>query len=75
MIQQAKIEENVEKGISGYKSSAENRDAIQEIKLDAEKGKFDNHLDTLINYIHYWHATGESINTSIRTKEKMDQLI
>jgi DNA invertase Pin-like site-specific DNA recombinase len=30
-----------EKGVSGYKVSSEKRDAIQQIKADADKGKFD----------------------------------
>jgi len=35
------IREFSEKGISGYKVSSEKRDAIQQIKAAAEKGKFD----------------------------------
>ena len=35
------IKEFSEKGISGYKVSAKDRDAIQEIQHDAALGKFD----------------------------------
>ena len=31
----------MEKGISGYKVSAEDRDQIQELKIAAERGEFD----------------------------------
>lgn len=37
--------------------------------------RFDNHVDKLLNYIRYWQASGESIKTSIRTKERMGQII
>jgi DNA invertase Pin-like site-specific DNA recombinase len=37
--------------------------------------RFDNHTDKLINYIHFWQASGESIKTSIRTKEALGQLV
>ena len=35
------VKEFSEKGVSGFKVSCEKRDAIQQIKSDAEKGKFD----------------------------------
>ncbi|MCL1832111.1 MAG: recombinase family protein [Oscillospiraceae bacterium] len=35
------IDEKLEKGVSGFKVSAENRDEIQELKKDAEDKKFD----------------------------------
>ena len=71
-----------EKGISGYKVSAKDRDAVQEIQRDAVQGKFDvllvymfdNHVDKLLNYIRYWQASGESIKTSARVKTRMEQL-
>ena len=105
-----------EKGISGFKKSAKERDAIQEIQREAVQGKFevllvymfdrlgrrddetpfvvewfvkngievwsavegeqrfDNHVDKLLNYIRYWQASGESINTSVRTKTRLAQL-
>ena len=105
-----------EKGISGFKKSAKERDAIQEIQREAVQGKFelllvymfdrlgrrddetpfvvewfvkngievwsavegeqrfDNHVDKLLNYIHYWQASGESIKTSVRTKTRLEQL-
>ena len=110
------IKEFSEKGISGYKVSAKDRDAIQEIQHDAALGKFDillvfmfdrlgrrddetpfivewfvkngvevwsamegqqrfdNHVDKLMNYIQYWHASGESQETSIRAKTRWGQL-
>jgi DNA invertase Pin-like site-specific DNA recombinase len=37
--------------------------------------RFDQHVDKLINYIHFWQASGESIKTSIRTKEALGQLV
>lgn len=37
--------------------------------------RFDTHADKLINYIHFWQASGESIKTSIRTKEALGQLV
>jgi DNA invertase Pin-like site-specific DNA recombinase len=36
--------------------------------------KFDNHVDRLINFITFWQAGGESLKTSIRVKEQMEQL-
>jgi site-specific DNA recombinase len=35
---------------------------------------FDNHVDSLTNYITFWQASGESIKTSMRVKEKVGQL-
>jgi len=37
--------------------------------------KFDDHVDKLLNYIRYWHASGESLKTSIRTKTGMEFLV
>lgn len=36
--------------------------------------KFDNHVDRLINFITFWQAGGESLKTSMRVKEQMEQL-
>lgn len=36
--------------------------------------RFDSHADKLINYIHYWQASGESLKISERTKTRMQQL-
>ena len=36
--------------------------------------RFDDHTDKLINYIRFWHASGESLKTSIRTKTRLGQL-
>lgn len=38
------VEEFSEKGVSGFKVSAKDRDAIQEIQRDAAQGKFDTLL-------------------------------
>lgn len=57
-----------EKGISGYKVSAKDRDAVE------GQQRFDNHVDKLLNYIRYWQASGESIKTSVRVKTRMEQL-
>jgi DNA invertase Pin-like site-specific DNA recombinase len=104
-------------GVSGYKVSAKERDAIQEIQQEALDGKFDvllvfmfdrlgriddetpfivewfvkhgievwsvkegeqrfeNHVDKLTNYIRFWQAAGESEKTSIRTKERLGQIV
>ena len=105
-----------EKGISGSKVSAVNRDAIQDLKEAAERKEFDillvfmfdrlgriedetpfvlswfvdhgievwsvkegqqrldSHADRLINYIRFWQAAGESEKTSIRVKERAQQM-
>ena len=36
--------------------------------------RLDNHVDKLLNYIRYWQASGESIQTSVRVKTRMEQL-
>jgi hypothetical protein len=105
--------ECLEKGVSGYKVSADDRDEIQKllqaaknhefdillvykfdrigriedetpflvqtfVKLGVEvwsaiegQRKFENHVDTLTNFIYYWQAQGESENTSIRIKTRI----
>ncbi|WP_336786877.1 recombinase family protein [Paenibacillus sp. MMO-177] len=35
---------------------------------------FESHVDSLTNYITFWQASGESIKTSVRVKEKISQL-
>ena len=37
--------------------------------------RFDNHVDKLTNYIRFWQASGESEKTSIRTKERLSQIV
>lgn len=111
------VKEFSEMGVSGYKVSAENRDAIQDLKEAALKGEFDvllvfmfdrigriddetpfivewfvkhgievwssqegqqrfeTHVDKLTNYIRFWQASGESEKTSIRIRNKMQQMI
>lgn len=103
--------EYYEGGISGYKNSVENRQALQDILADAGNGEFQilvcykddrlgrredeipqyikklaalgvlvftvkdgcitpqNHTDSLINFIRYWHAEGASRDTSQRVKD------
>ena len=110
------VKEYSEMGVSGYKVSAENRDAIQDLKEAALKGEFDvllvfmfdrigriddetpfivewfvkhgievwstqegqqrfeTHVDKLTNYIRFWQASGESEKTSIRIRNKMQQM-
>lgn len=110
------LKEYSEKGVSGYKVSAQDRDAIQELKEAALKGefdillvfmfdrigriddetpfvvewfakhgievlstqegqqRFDNHVDKLTNYLRFWQASGESEKTSIRIRNKMQQM-
>lgn len=110
------IKEFAEKGISGYKVSADDRDAIQELKelalnkafdillvfmfdrigrIDDEtpfvvewfvkhgiqvwstqegQQRFDTHVDKLMNYLRFWQASGESEKTSMRIKNKMQQM-
>ncbi len=105
-----------EKGVSGFKVSADDRDQIQELLAAAKNKEFDillvykldrlgriesetplvlkafinlgievwstiegqrhldNHMDLLINYLYFWQASGESKNTSIRVKTRMQQL-
>lgn len=109
--------EFMEKGVSGFKVSAKDRDVIQDLQKAAIEKKFDvllvfmfdrigrkedetpfivewftqhgvevwsvkegqqrfdHHVDKLLNYIRYWQASGESIKTSVRTKERMGQII
>ena len=109
--------EFMEKGVSGFKVSAKDRDVIQDLQRAAigkefdvllvfmfdrigrkedetpfvvewftqhgievwsvKEGqqRFDNHVDKLLNYIRYWQASGESIKTSVRTKERMGQIV
>ena len=42
----------------------------------AEEGqqRFDNHVDKLMNYLRFWQASGESEKTSIRIRNKMQQM-
>ena len=36
--------------------------------------RFDNHVDTLMNFIRFWQSSGESQKTSQRVKTKMSQM-
>lgn len=109
--------EEAEKGVSGSKVSAANRDVIQDLRVQACRKAFDvvlvymfdrlgriesetpfvlewfvqhgiqmwsthegqqkieNHSDKLMNYIRFWMAAGESEKTSIRTKDRLQQII
>jgi DNA invertase Pin-like site-specific DNA recombinase len=109
--------ESAEFGVSGFKVSAKNRDAIQEIQQAAIEKKFDvllvfmfdrlgriddetpfvvewfvkhgievwsvkegeqrfeHHVDKLTNYIRFWQAAGESEKTSMRTRERLSQIV
>lgn len=110
------VREYKEKGVSGYKKSAEERDAIKDLRAAAERKefdillvfmfdrigrredetplvvkwfvehgievwsaqegqqKFDTRADSLINFMRYWMAEGESEKTSIRTRTRLGQL-
>jgi DNA invertase Pin-like site-specific DNA recombinase len=37
--------------------------------------RFEHHVDKLTNYIRFWQAAGESEKTSIRTKERLSQIV
>lgn len=63
------VKEFSEKGVSGFKKSAKDRDQLQLLQQ-----RFDSHVDKLMNYIRYWQASGESIKTSIRTRTRIEQL-
>lgn len=106
-----------EGGVSGYKVSAADRDAIQDIKKMADRHEFDvlviymsdrlgriadetplivsylnkrgikivsyvegeissvSHTDKLMTYIRYWQAEGESLKTSQRVSDRIEQLV
>lgn len=106
-----------ERGVSGYKVSAENRDKIQELRQAALNHEFDvllvfmldrigrkqdetpfvvewfvkqgievwsvkegqqsfeHHVDSLINFIIFWQAEGESKKLSTRIGARMKQLV
>lgn len=111
------VKEYHEKGVSGFKVTASNRDVIQDVRRDAEKGDFDillvfkfdrlgrlddetpfvlqwfvkqgiemwsvvegqqkieGQMDKLINFLTFWQANSESVNTSIRVSEAHRQMI
>ncbi|WP_411735058.1 recombinase family protein [Paenibacillus sp. M2] len=108
--------ELIEMGVSGFKKSAKDRDAIESLRKAAINKEFDvvlvfmydrlgrkheetpfivewfvkqgievwsvmegqrtfdNHVDSLTNYITFWQASGESIKTSQRVTEAISQL-
>lgn len=110
------VKEFSELGVSGYKKSANERDAIIQLRQAAEnhefdillvfmfdrlgrkedetpfvvkwfvqqgievwsvqegQQKFDSRSDSLINFMRYWMAEGESEKTSIRTRTRLGQL-
>lgn len=51
------------------------RNGIQVWSVKEGEQRFDQHIDTLLNYIRFWQADGESRKTSIRTKEGLRQLV
>ena len=111
------VNEYSEKGVSGFKIKAENREVLEQLKADATKNKFDvvlvfmfdrlgrieeetpyvlkwfidhgieiwsvkegqrvldNHIDTLLNYITFWQAEGESKKIQQRTLEAKKQMV
>ena len=111
------VNEYCEKGVSGFKIKAENREVLEQLKADATKNKFDvvlvfmfdrlgrieeetpyvlkwfidhgieiwsvkegqrvldNHIDTLLNYITFWQAEGESKKIQQRTLEAKKQMV
>lgn len=110
------VKEYSEKGVSGFKVKAENREVLEQLRADAMKNQFDavlvfmfdrlgrieeetpyvlkwfidhgiemwsvkegqrvldNHTDTLINYITFWQAEGESKKIQQRTLEAKKQM-
>jgi len=110
------VKEYTEKGVSGFKVTASNRDVIQDARRDAERGEFDillvfkfdrlgrlddetpfvlqwfvkqgiemwsvvegqqkieGQMDKLINFLTFWQANSESVNTSIRVTESHRQM-
>ena len=110
------VKEYTEKGVSGFKVTASNRDVIQDARRDAERGEFDillvfkfdrlgrlddetpfvlqwfvkqgiemwsvvegqqkieGQMDKLINFLTFWQANSESVNTSIRVSESHRQM-
>jgi len=44
------------------------RNNIEVWSVNEGEQRLDSHVDKLLNYIHYWQASGESINFSIRVK-------
>jgi site-specific DNA recombinase len=105
-----------EMGVSGFKKSAKERDALETIRNAAANNEFDillvfmfdrlgrrhdetpfvvealtkfgievwsvkeghqkfnSHVDSLLNYITFWQASGESIKTSQRVTEALEQM-
>lgn len=51
------------------------RNGIQVWSTIEGEQKFEQHVDKLMNYIRYWQASGESIETSIRTKTRLSQIV
>ena len=51
------------------------RNGIRVWSVKEGEQRFDHHVDTLLNYIRFWQADGESRKTSIRTKEGLRQLV
>lgn len=51
------------------------RNGIRVWSVKEGEQRFDQHIDTLLNYIRFWQADGESRKTSIRTKEGLRQLV
>ena len=51
------------------------RNGIRVWSVQEGEQRFDSHVDTLLNYIRFWQADGESQKTSVRTKEGMRQLV
>lgn len=111
------VKEYYEKGVSGFKITASNRDVIQDARRDAEMRNFDillvfkfdrlgrlddetpfvlqwfvkkgiemwsvvegqqkieDQMDKLINFLTFWQANTESVNTSIRVNEAHKQMV
>ncbi len=48
---------------------------IQVWSVKEGEQRFDNHVDKLMNYIRFWQASGESEKTSMRVREKQQQMV
>jgi len=43
--------------------------------LTEDEYRFEHHVDKLTNYIRFWQVAGESEKTSMRTKERLSQIV
>ena len=51
------------------------KQGIEVWSVNEGQQRFDTHVDKLMNYIRYWQASGESIKTPLRVKNRMERLM